>query len=62
MILVHTFISIFFQDKEVPGEPLTPQDFENAENLGKQHVHSAKTFIVRKGVVIAKFCSPKINE
>jgi hypothetical protein len=32
-----------FQEKEVPGEPLTPKDFENAENLGKQHVPFAKT-------------------
>jgi hypothetical protein len=62
MILVHAFILIFFQDKEVPGEPLTPQDFENAENLGKQHAHSAKTCIVTKGAVISKFRSPKINE
>jgi len=27
-----------FQEKEVPGEPLTPKDFENAEKLGKQYV------------------------
>jgi hypothetical protein len=32
-----------FQEREVPGEPLTPKDFENAENLGKQHIHFAKT-------------------
>lgn len=29
-----TYLFIYFQEKEVPGEPLTPQDFENAKKLG----------------------------
>jgi hypothetical protein len=53
--------SHLFQEKEVPGEPLTPQDFENAENLGKQYVYFAKTCIIRIDVVVANSTIRKLT-
>jgi hypothetical protein len=51
-----------FQDKEVPGEPLTPKDFENAENLGKQQMHFSKRLIMKTLAVTANFHWPQIDE